>query len=291
MRGDRAATAGLPAASGPARSRPHGQRSAPRRPHRVHRPAAFEPDFRVLIEHSLEMLTVMDAEGVVRYKSGAIRRELGFLPREIVGRCIFDFVHPDDVAGARRVFAEAIAQPGVRRHLEVTLEAILASRLDDPRVRGVVSSSRNISERKAAEAAQLEQVLVNLAVNARDAMPAGGVLTVETRNTRLGDAAAGMCAGHERGRPAVLLTLSDTGSGMSDETRARAFEPFFTTKAQGKGTGLGLATVYGIVKQSDGYVWAGQPPGPGHHRRHLPSRGTRAGVRGGGGRGRRGSAR
>jgi two-component system cell cycle sensor histidine kinase/response regulator CckA len=487
---------------------------------------SFEPDFRVLIEHSLDMLTVLDAEGTVLYKSSAIRRELGFFPREIVGRRVFDFVHPDDVARARQAFAAAIAEPLSRKRLEirfrhrsgswVTLEAILSSRLHDPRVRGVVSSSRNITERIAAEAAlressealqtiilsapvaivsidaeartriwnpaaesifgwpaaevvgreppffvddadrqdfrarlaavvrgeqveynrdavrrrkdgtrvdvrvwarasrdalgrpdglitfvedisafnaaqealrrseehldharrmdaigrlaggiahdfnnlltaiqgnlqlaeldvppdapfreelseigravqrateltrqllafsrkqvrrtqvvevnhtvretarllrrligenvsvrtslakdlapveadpaQLEQVLVNLVVNARDAMPGGGVVTIRTRNATLGEAGAGLCAQDSADAPAVLLSVADTGEGMDPATRARAFEPFFTTKPPGKGTGLGLATVYGIVKQSGGYIWLDSRPGEG----------------------------
>jgi two-component system cell cycle sensor histidine kinase/response regulator CckA len=111
---------------------------------------------------------------------------------------------------------------------------------------------------------QLEQVLINLALNARDAMPQGGVLTLQTRPVELGTEVAGAPSGFAiRPRSYLRLTFTDTGQGMSPETLGHLFEPFFTTKPVGKGTGLGLATVYGIVKQSEGYVWAASEPGKG----------------------------
>jgi two-component system cell cycle sensor histidine kinase/response regulator CckA len=139
---------------------------------------------------------------------------------------------------------------------------------EDIKVRVVVDPDLHVT---LADATQMEQVLMNLCLNARDAMAGGGELVVETRNVEIGPE---FCREHSFDRPGsyVLLSVSDTGTGMDAATIEHIFEPFFTTKEFGRGTGLGLATVYGVVKQHCGFVFADSEPGKGtSFRVYLPA--------------------
>jgi two-component system cell cycle sensor histidine kinase/response regulator CckA len=145
----------------------------------------------------------------------------------------------DVIADVRRLLERLIGE-------DIRLEVVL-----DPELGNVT-----------ADPGQLEQVILNLAVNARDAMPTGGRLAIKTTNLDADDSdLAG--DGNHSSRTGVMLSISDTGPGMDESTRARAFDPFFTTKETGKGTGLGLATVYGIVTQSGGSIQIDSTPGHG----------------------------
>ena len=156
----------------------------------------------------------------------------------------------------KQVLEPKVVDPNeVVHHATGMLRRLIGEHID-------LAASLRPARRLLIDPGQLEQVIMNLAVNARDAMPEGGRLTVETADVELD---ASYAETHPEVTPGsyVMLGVSDTGIGMDEHTRTHAFDPFFTTKEVGKGTGLGLATVYGIVKQSGGHIWLYSEPGQG----------------------------
>jgi two-component system, cell cycle sensor histidine kinase and response regulator CckA len=147
-----------------------------------------------------------------------------------------------------------VLQPQVINVNDVVTETVtMLGRVLGDNIR-VVTQLESKLARVNADAGQLQQAILNLAVNSRDAMPKGGTLTIETANVALTEGYRGR---HDVVQPGeyILLSVADSGMGMTSEVQNHVFEPFYTTKPKGQGTGLGLATVYGIIKQSGGYIW------------------------------------
>ncbi len=232
------------------------------------------------LEEQLRQSQKMEAVGRL---AGGIAHDFNNLLTVILGYGELLAVRDDVPDEVREDAVEIVKAAGSAASLTRQLLAFSRRSILDPRVidlNDVVSHIRSLVERLLgddvsldvkltagldavrADPSHMEQVIMNLAVNARDAMPSGGRLTIETANVTLDDHHVAENPGAAPG-PHVMVAVSDTGLGMDEDVKARLFEPFFTTKGLGKGTGLGLAMVYGAVKQSGGSIAVVSRPGLG----------------------------
>lgn len=235
---------------------------------------------RGVLERQLRMAQKMEAVGRL---SGGIAHDFNNLLGVIIGyiqvikrslvsgNSLFEYAEEIEKASQRAVALTrqllAFSRQQVLEPVVLNLNALVADMQKMlPRLIGEDIDLNLVFEpalgQVKADPGQLEQVVMNLAVNARDAMPDGGKLTIQTDNAEIDPAFAREHAGSKPGRY-VKLVVSDTGIGMDQETQAQIFEPFYTTKGRDKGTGLGLATVYGVVKQSNGYITVDSEKGKG----------------------------
>lgn len=229
------------------------------------------------VEQQLQQAQKMEAVGRL---AGGVAHDFNNILTVILGYCEFLLNRPE-IRGETRQYAQEIYDAGSRAaSLTRQLLAFSRKQLLKPRVLNLNQVIEDIGkmirrligdevevktvlandlENVNADPGQMEQVIINFCVNARDAMPRGGRITIETDNVEVDEFLAAQHYPMKQGHY-VRLTVSDTGTGMDSQTLSQVFEPFFTTKGSEQGTGLGLATVYGIVKQSGGYVWAYSEP-------------------------------